>query len=73
MITNKCPEKEMSTIKNRITKLFQYEPLTILAHVHTEYGSITSSDLTANFNRMTACWNLPTPISDLFQYLNDGK
>ena len=73
MITNKCSEKYMTTLKHRITKFCRFEPLTLLTHLYTEYGTITSSDLMANFDRMTARWNIPTPISDLFQQLNDGK
>ena len=72
MITYKCPEKYMTTLKHRITKFNQFEPLTLLTHLYTAYGTITSSDLTANFDRMTARWNPHTPIADLFQQLNDG-
>ena len=50
MITNKCPEKYTTTLKHRITKFFQCEPLTLLAHLYTEYGTITSSDLTMTAN-----------------------
>ena len=63
----------MITHKHRITKFCQYEPLTILTQLYTEYRTITSSDLTVNFDRMTSHWNPPTPIYDLFQQLNDGK
>ena len=73
IITNKCPEKYMTTLKHHITKFFQCEPLTLLAHLYTEYGTITSSNLTANSNCMTARWNPLAPIADLFQNLNDGK
>ena len=73
MITNKCPEIYMNTLKHRITKFFQCEPLTLLTHLYTEYGTITSSDLTQIFDCMTARWNPPTPIADLFQHPNDGK
>ena len=73
MITNKFPEKYMTTLKHHITKFFQWEPLTLLTHRYTEYVTITYSYLTENFDRMTACWNPPTPITDLFQQLNDRK
>ena len=36
MITNKCPEKYMTTIKHRITNFCQCEPLTLLTHLYTE-------------------------------------
>ena len=62
-----------TTLKHRITNFFQCEPLAILAHLYTEYGTITSSDLTANFDLMKARWNPPTPIDNLFQQFNNGK
>ena len=73
MITNKFPEKYMTTIEHRIAKFCQCELITLLSHLYIEYRTITSSDLTANFGRITARWNPPTSIADLFQYLNDGK
>ena len=63
----------MTTLKHRINKFRQREPLNLLSHIYTEYGTITSSKLTANLYCMTARWNPPTPISDLFKQLNDGK
>ena len=73
MITNKCPEKYMATIKCHITKFCQCETLNLLDHLYTEYGTITSSDLTSNLDRMTERWNPPTPNTDLFQNLNGRK
>ena len=73
MITNKCPEKYITTIKYCITKFRQCEQITILAHVYTEYGTITSPDPTDNLDSMTASWNPSTPITDLFQNINDRK
>ena len=60
----------MTTLKFHITKFYQCEPLTLLDQLYTEYGTITSSDLTANLDFMTACWNPPTPITELFQQPN---
>ena len=73
MITNKCPEKYMTTLKCNITKFYQYEKLNLLDHLYTEYRTITYSNLTANFYCMTACWNITTSITDLFQHLNYRK
>ena len=73
MITNKYPEIYMNTLKHRITKFCQCEPLTLLTHLYTEYGTMTSSDLTEDFDCMTARWNPPKPIADLFQHPNDRK
>ena len=33
MITNKCPEKYMTTLKHCITNFREYEPLTLLTHL----------------------------------------
>ena len=70
MITNKCPENHMTTLKHCITKFRQCKPLTILAHLYTGYGTITSSDLTANFYSMNAGLNTTTPIAGIFQQIN---
>ena len=59
VITYKCPGKYMTTLKHRITKFYQCELIILLAHLYTEFGTITSSDLTDNFDFMTACWNPP--------------
>ena len=72
MITNKCPEKYITTIKHSITMFYQCEPLTLLTSLYTD-RTITSSDIAEIFDRMTAGWNPPTHIAELFQQLNDGK
>ena len=73
MITNKCPEQYMTTLKHHITKFSQCEPLTLLDHLYTEYGTITSLKLAANFDCMTARWDPSTPINDIFQQINNVK
>lgn len=73
MITNSCPEKYLTALKHPITKFRRCTPLALLTHLWTEYGTITSQDLTANYARMTAQWNPPTPIEDLYLQLRDGR
>ena len=73
MITNKCPEKYMTTLNYCITKIFQFKPLALLTNLYTEYGTITSSDLTENSNFMNDRWNSPTPNAGLFQQLYTRK
>jgi hypothetical protein len=73
MITNSCPDKYLTALKDPITKFRRCNPLQILQHLWTEYGNITSQDLTANYAAMTAKWNPPTPIEDLFLQLRDGQ
>ena len=65
MITIKFPEKYKITLKNYITRFCQCETLTLLTHLYTEYGIITSYDLTENLDGMTAHCSTPTPIADL--------
>jgi hypothetical protein len=73
MITNNCPEKYLTTLKDPITKFRRCSPLTLLQHLWSDYGTITSQDLTTNYTRMTTQWNPPTPIEDLFLQLRDGQ
>jgi hypothetical protein len=73
MITNSCPEKYLTGLKDPITKFRRCTPLALLQHLWTDYGTITSQDLTTNYTRMTAQWNPPTPIEDLFLQLRDGQ
>jgi hypothetical protein len=73
MITNNCPDKYLTTLKDPITKFRRCTPLQLLQHLWNDYGTITSQDLTANYTKMTAQWNPPTPIEDLFLQLRDGQ
>jgi len=73
MITNNCPEKYLNALKHPITKFRQCTPIQLLDHLWTEYGTITSHDLTTNYAKMTAQWNPPTPIEDLFLQLHEGQ
>ena len=73
MITNSCPEKYLTALKDPITKFRRCTPLSLLQHLWTDYGTITSQDLTVNYTCMTAQWTPPTPIEDLFLQLRDGQ
>ena len=73
MITNNCPEKYLTVLKHPITKFRQCTPIQLLTHLWNEYGTITSHDLTMNYAQMTAQWNPPTPIEDLFLQLREGQ
>ena len=73
MIKNNHPEKYMTTIKHRITKIFWCEYLAFITHLYSEYGTITSPNLTKHSNRMTDHCNQPIPIFELLQQLTYGK
>ena len=73
MITNNCPEKYLTVLKQPITKVYQCTPLQLLSHLWNEYGTITSHDLTMNYTQMMAQWNPPNPIEDLCLQLREGQ
>ena len=73
MITTNCPEKYLSDLKDPITKFRRCTPIQLLNHLWSTFGTITSKDLTTNWNMMNAQWNPPTPIADLFKQLQDGQ
>ncbi len=73
MITTNCPEKYLSDLKDPITKFRRCDPLELLDHLWSTFGTITSKDLTTNWSTMNAQWNPPTPIADLFKQLQDGQ
>ena len=54
-------------------QVVQCGTLTLIAHLYTDYGTTTSSDITGNVDHITTRWNPTTPIAGLFQQLNDGK
>ena len=73
MITTNCPEKYLSDLKDPITKFRRCTPISLLNHLWSTFGTITSKDLTDNWSAMNAQWNPPTPIADLFKQLQDGQ
>ncbi len=72
-IISSVPDKYICKLKHKITQYSNVTPLQLLTHLRTTYGQVTSDDLTANFNRMTAPWNPPTPIEVLFEQLKEGQ
>jgi len=67
MITTNCPEKYLTPLKHPITKFRQCTLIQLLNHLWNEYETITSHNLTINYN------NPPTPIEDLFLQLRIGQ
>lgn len=51
----------------------QVTALDLLTHLHTTYGTITSTDRDTYHARLHAPWTPPTPIESLFKQLEDGK
>ena len=73
LIIKSVPDKYISTLKHSITQYIAIEPLALLTHLKATYGEVTSDDLTANYQRMTAQWTPPKPIESLFEQLKEGK
>jgi len=48
-------------------------PLNLMQHIWSTYGKMTTSDLTANEERMYTNWNQPTPIETLYEQLTDAQ
>jgi hypothetical protein len=44
---------------------------TILAHLLTAYGTITTADLEANRERLKSAWNVETPIEGLWERIRE--
>ena len=73
MITNNFPEKYLATLKDPIKIICRCNPIQLPKHLCYEYVTITSQDLTKNYTRMSAQWNHPTSIEDLFLQICDGQ
>ena len=73
LIINAVPETYIDTLKDPITMFSSVSPLDLLTHLWEEYGTITSDDLSDNYNKMTAPWHPPTPIENLFGQLKKGQ
>jgi hypothetical protein len=73
IIINNVPEHFIVTLQHPITQYARVTPLQLMEHLWTTYGTITSDDLTTNYDRMTAPWNPPTPIENLFDQLKLGQ
>jgi hypothetical protein len=73
MIINKVDDMYINSLKHRITKYANVNPITIITHLKQTYGQIQLSDKTANYKRMTIPWNPPAPIEQLWKQLQDGQ
>jgi hypothetical protein len=51
----------------------QVTTLSLLTHLHTTYGAITSADRDTYHARLHTPWSPPTPIESLFKQLEEGK
>ena len=73
LILNAVPDKYTNSLKNKVTQYNNVTPLRLITYLTAKYGTVTESDLTANYDRMTAPWNPPTPIEVLFEQLKEGQ
>lgn len=73
LILNSVHDTYICALKEKITRYRMVEPITILNHLWSTYGTIDAADNTANETRMKAQWNPPTPIEELFKQLEEGQ
>ena len=65
--------KSIRPLSNIVSPNFIDANLLIFSLIYIPSTEPSPPPISANFNRTTAHCNLTTPISDLFQQLNDGK
>ena len=73
LILNSVHDTYICALKQKVTRYKMVDPITILDHLWTTYGTIDAADNTANEARMKAPWNPPTPIEVLFNQLEEGQ
>ena len=73
LILNSVDDQYINYLKDPKTKYSKVAPRTILAALWKSYGRVEVSDLSANGKRMKVQWNPPTPISNLWKQLSDGR
>jgi hypothetical protein len=72
-VLNALPDTYINALCNPVTKYARVTTLQLLTHLWTTYGTISSHDLSINYNKMTTQWNPPTPIESLFRQLREGQ
>jgi hypothetical protein len=60
------PPVYVSSLSRDITGFGNVSALTIMTSLWERYGTITQAELAENITRMSAPWNPPQPIEDLF-------
>ena len=73
LILNSVDNQYIKYLKDPKTKYSKVAPRVILAALWKSYGRVEVSYLSANDKRMKAQWNPPTPISNLWKQLSDGR
>jgi hypothetical protein len=65
-------ERFVMSLRDRIHGFALVRTRTIINHLRTNYGTISSADLSINDERMRAPWVVTTPIEILFAQIDDG-
>lgn len=66
-------ERFVVSLKHRTYGFALVRTRTIIAHLYTTYGTITSEELTQNDELMRVPWEPTTPIEGLFEQIDDGS
>eukprot|EP00978_Attheya_sp_CCMP212_P024925 scaffold79126_cov39-Attheya_sp.AAC.1 len=66
------PEVYLQDIRDPVLGYANTTCLAVITHLRDTYGEISQEDLDANKARMSAVWNPPIPIEDLFNQLRAG-
>ena len=73
LILNSVDDQYINHLKDAKTKYSKVAPRTILESLWKSYEKVEVSDLSANDKRMKVQWNPPTPVSNLWKQLSDGR
>jgi len=73
LILAAVPPVYINSLSHDITGFGNVSALTIIPSLWKRYGTITQAELAENISRMSAPWNLPQPIEDLFLQLTRGS
>jgi len=73
LILAAVPPVYVNSLSHDITCFGNVSALTIMTSLWERYGTITQAELAENITRMSALWNSPQPIEDLFLQLTRGS
>lgn len=69
MIIDAVDDKYICHLRHKRTMYQAIEPITLLEHLWTTYGTVDDGNITANEARIKQPWNPPTSIETLYQQL----
>jgi len=73
LILAAVPPVYVNSLSHDITGFRNVSALIIMTSLWERYGTITQAELAKNITRMSAPWNPPQPIEDIFLQLTRGS